>query len=72
MLEWTGAQGLAPQLTIVEGDTVLTVGAVVSMTMSFALPRLPTEPGVASVSVASFVAASAIVPPLRPSEPLPV
>ena len=50
----------------------MTVGAVVSMTMFFALPRLPAAPGEARVSVASFVAASLIVPPFRVSAPVPV
>ena len=50
----------------------MTVGAVVSMTMFFALPRLPAAPGVARVSVALFVAVSWIVPPFRVSEPVPV
>ena len=48
--------------------TPLTVGAVVSMTMFFALPRLPAAPGAARVSVALFVAASLIVPPFSVSE----
>jgi hypothetical protein len=52
----------------VDEVTPLTVGAVVSMTMFFAAPRLPAAPGVASVSTALFVAVSLIVPPLRDSE----
>ena len=48
--------------------TPLTVGAVVSMTMFLALPRLPAAPGAASVSVALFVAASLIVPPFSVSD----
>jgi hypothetical protein len=46
----------------------VTVGAVVSMTMFFALPRLPGAPGVTSVRSALFVAASRFVPPFRVSE----
>ena len=46
----------------------MTVGAVVSMTMFLALPRLPAAPGAARVSVALFVAASLIVPPFSVSE----
>ena len=48
--------------------TELTVGAVVSMTMFLALPRLPAAPGAASVSVALLVAVSLIVPPFSVSE----
>ena len=50
----------------------MTVGAVVSMTMFFALPRLPAAPGAARVSVAAFVAASLIVPPFSVSAPCAV
>ena len=46
----------------------MTVGAVVSMTMFFALPRQPAAPGEASVSVALLVAASLIVPPFSASD----
>ena len=55
-----------------EEVTFVTVGAVVSTTMFFALPRLPAAPGKASVSVALFVAASLIVPPFSVSAPVPV
>ena len=48
--------------------TELTVGAVVSMTMFLALPRLPAAPGAASVRVALFVAVSRMVPALSVSE----
>ena len=55
-----------------EEVTPLTVGAVVSMTMFLALPRLPAAPGEARVSVASFVAVSLIVPPFSVSESVAV
>ena len=51
-----------------EEVTELTVGAVVSMTMFFAFPRLPAAPGAARVSVALLVAVSLIVPPFKVSE----
>ena len=65
-LKLTWIETVAPALyepSAVEEVTPLTVGAVVSMTMFFALPRLPAAPGEASVSVALFVAVSLIVPP---------
>ena len=46
----------------------MTVGAVVSMTMFFWPPRLEAPPTVGRVSVASFDAASRIVPPFSASE----
>ena len=48
--------------------TLVTVGAVVSITMFFWPPRLDAPPTVGSVSVALFVALSLIVPPARASE----
>ena len=48
--------------------TLLTVGAVVSMTIAFWPPRLEAPPTVGSVSVALFPAASLIVPPASASE----
>ena len=58
----------------VDGEevTFVTVGAVVSTTMFFALPRLPDAPGEASVRFALFVAASLIVPPFSVRAPVPV
>src|SRR5258705_13269100 len=47
---------LLPDPTLVGAVTELTVGAVVSMTMFLALPRLPAAPGAASVRVALLVA----------------
>ena len=45
-----------------------TAGAVVSTTMAFWPPRLEAPPTAGRVSVASFVAASLIVPPSEASE----
>src|SRR6185436_3734044 len=45
----------------------ITVGAVVSITIFLLLPREPAAPGVGSVRIALFPAASLIVPPLRVS-----
>ena len=70
-LKLTWIETVAPALYepfAVDEVTELTVGAVVSMTMFLALPRLPAAPGAASVSVALFVAASLIVPPFSVSE----
>ena len=50
-------------LAVVE-VTLVTVGAVVSMTMFLLAPSEPRAPGVGSVRVALLVAASLIVPPL--------
>jgi hypothetical protein len=50
--------------------TPLTVGAVVSIAMLLFALREPAAPGLARVSVELLPAGSAIVPPLRPSEPV--
>ena len=47
--------------------TLVTVGAVVSITMFLLLPNEPTAPGPARVRVALLVAASRIVPPFKAS-----
>ena len=44
----------------------MTLGEVVSITMSFVFEIDPDAPGVGSVSVASFKAASRIVPAFKP------
>ena len=54
--------------SLVMADTAVTVGAVVSIMILFAFPRDPEAPGLGNVNVALFVAASLIVPPLRPRE----
>ena len=46
----------------------VTAGPVVSMAMFFWPPRLDAPPTAGRVSVAAFVAASRIVPPLSASE----
>ena len=53
---------------LVPGAVIDSVGLVVSMTMFFALPRLPAAPGDARVRFAAFVAASLIVPLLSVSD----
>ena len=47
--------------------TSLTVGAVVSIAMLLLSASEPAAPGLASVRIASFAAASRIVPPLSVS-----
>jgi len=47
---------------------LVTVGAVVSMTMFFWPPRLEAPPTVGRVRVALLVAVSLMVPPARASE----
>jgi hypothetical protein len=49
--------------SVVDDVTFVTVGAVVSMMIALLKFSDPDAPGVASVSVASFVARSRIVPP---------
>ena len=48
--------------------TELTVGTVLSTTIALLAPKELAAPGLAKVSVASFVAASLIVPELSASE----
>ena len=55
----------AYELFAVDDVTLITVGSVVSITSALLNRRDPAAPGVASVSVALFAAASTIVPPLR-------
>ena len=47
---------------------IVTVGAVVSMTIALFAPSEPLAPGEASVSVALLAAASRIVPPFSASD----
>ena len=49
----------------VDDVTLLTVGAVVSITMALLLPNEPVAPGDGSVKTALFPAASLIVPPFN-------
>jgi hypothetical protein len=53
--------------SLVEEVTFVTVGAVVSMIIALFAFKDPADPGAASVSVASFVARSRIVPPFSVS-----
>ena len=52
---------------MVDDETPVTVGAVVSITSALLLAREPAAPGVGSVSVAAFVAVSVIVPAFKAS-----
>src|SRR5436305_3729617 len=54
------------------GVAIETLGAVVSTVIVVFASRLPPAPGVASASVASFPAASRIVPPFVVSALVPV
>ena len=52
----------------VEETPPVTVGAVVSMTMSFDAPSDPSVPGATRVRFAFLLATSLMVPPLRANE----